>query len=96
MRRGGRWFRVLGVIVFIRVLWVHSGAPLASYGSFGFVGFILTHIGGHAHRVYWVHSGATWTVYSGWLGSLVSLKRILGVIGFIRVLWVHSGGRWFH
>ena len=42
-------------------------------------------------RIRWVHSGATWTVYSGWLGSLVSLKRVLGVIGFIRVLWVHSG-----
>ena len=37
------------------------------------------------HGGHWVHQG-----------SLGSLARAQGVVGFIRGRWVHSGGRWFN
>ena len=48
----GSFRRVLGVIGFIRVRWVHTGAPL---GSFGFYGSIRARRDGR-----WVHLGAPW------------------------------------
>ena len=63
-----------------------SGAP--SPGSCGFVGFILARPGCRLLR--WVRSFAPWgcRVHSG---SLSLFRRVLAVVGFIRVHWVYSG-----
>ena len=105
VRPGGRRIHSGSFDSFLRAKWVvwlisarsgdrcvHSGAPLLSSGSFGFVGFIRSRPGGRrAHsvslgsfkralgvvRYIRVHSG--------------SFERVVGVVGFIRVRWVHSG-----
>ena len=81
---------------------VHSGAPWGSSGSTAFVWFIRV-----GRRI---HSGVPrWSSGSFRLVGLVralpgcrrvlscslgSLRRALGVVGFIRVGWVHSGAQW--
>ena len=97
----------LGVVGFIRHSVVRSCVPRGSLssswvvgftrapwvllGSSAVVGFPDVHLG-----VCWVHSrvfpGGRW-VHQGSLGSLA---RTLGFVGFIRGRWVHSGCRRFH
>ena len=85
----------LGVVMFIRVRWIHSCESRGSLGSFvcalGVIGFI---------RGRWFHSCVPW----GWLGSpgFVGFPSVLPgdrcvnrVVVFNRVrpegLWVHPG-----
>ena len=65
----------MGVIGFIRVRWVLSGAPSGWSGSFGFVGFILAH-------------PVDRQVISDSLGTF---GNALAVVWFIRFRWLHSG-----
>ena len=84
VRPGGRWVHpgsigsvgfALGVVGFIRGLWVQSVAHWLSLGSSGVVGFTRVRTGCH-----WVP-----TV------SLGSLGFALSVVVFIRGHWVHLG-----
>ena len=63
----GLFGRALGGVGFIRVRWVHFGAPWAHSGSFMFVAFIRERLGCRQ-----VHSG-----------TLGSLRLALWVVGFI-------------
>ena len=87
----GSFGRALVVFGFI---WVRSGAPCRSLGSFR---FNRERHGGHFEcalavvgfiRVGLVHLGALW-------GSLGSFIRTLVVVCFIRVRLVHSGALWW-
>ena len=78
VRPAGQWVHpgsfdsleyALGVVRFIRGLWVNSGSPWGSQCSSGVVGFTRVR-----HGFRWVHPE--------WLGSLVFA---LGVVGFTRV-----------
>ena len=75
----------MGVVVFIRVRWVHSGAPWWSSGSFGFDELIRARpvasvVHADAPWGRWVDSSAPW-VHLGWLGSF---GCAVGVAGFIQ------------
>ena len=108
VRRSCRWihpcslgslFFVLGVIGFIRGLWVHSGSPCGSLGSSVVVGFIRVRPSDS-----W---GARWGSLSTsgvvrfirvrpWgrcvhSGSLSTLRFALGVVGYIRDRLFHEG-----
>ena len=67
-----------GVVVFLRVRWVHFGSPCGSFGSSEVVGFTRGRPVGH-----WIH-----------LASLGSHCFALGIVVFIRCCWVHSGTSW--
>ena len=66
--------RALGLVGFISVRWVHTGAPWVSAGSFGFVGIIWALPWGRR-----VHSGSLGSYWGSALGSL-------GFVRFIRAL----------
>ena len=82
----GPFLRVLGMVAFIRVGWVHLGAPLASSGSFSFIRAFISLIRAHPERRR-VNSDS----FVRALGSWGSFGDALLVVGFIRVRWVHSG-----
>ena len=77
----GSFRRAHGVVGFIWVPWVHSGAPMGSSGSLAFIGFILARPVGRQG-----HSRSLDSVGR----ALGSFGCTLGFVGFIRVhaLWV--------
>ena len=74
----GSLARALGVVVLLRVRWVHSHAPLGSMGSSGVVAFTSANPGSG-----WVRPG-----------SMGSLGCALGVVRFIRGPSGPSGAPW--
>ena len=68
----------MGVVVFIRCPWVHSGAPWGSLGSSLDIVFARERPGGVL-------------VHLGFLGSLGCSLRF---VGFVRCRWEHSGSPW--
>ena len=89
----------LGVVVLVRVPWVHSLVPLRSSGSFGFIWARRGNRSVHSYAlrvvvcfigVCWIHSGSPW-----WSSSLFrfvrSFERALGVVW---VRYVYSSASW--